>query len=603
MSRSSITLSSATWIRSARSGSSLIATMPRCARGHQAEVDGLRVAERAALGDLDRVDVADQVGDGGVRGGQLLGVALAAVPPADRQVVAELGGAAAGRRGDRVVAGARRSRSPRSPASTRRAGRSSARSSRVLPWPRSPSRTTSWPAIRARSSWGSTVDSKPTMPGHGSRPARRAASRLSRISSLTPRRTVAGGAQRAEGAGEVCGGWRRDTGVGGHARHATPRRRARPSDRRRAGRRTQQRVAPGSAVAPAALHAGDPFRPHRGPARAPVRARRVQYVGGDGRAARDGRATSASPPSTAAWTISGYTVALAVATATHGRLADMLGIRLPLCLGVATMGVGAVAAALAPSFPVLMVARVLQGVGRRRGPGARDGPDQPPGERRDAQAAALGRIAGVAATLSALGPARGRGVGGRRRLAVGAWRCRSSGTLALPLLWRAAPAGGQRRAHRPAWARCSSAMAATGSGAAHPVAVGRGCVTAAVGGALLVLGVPAVGRPRPGPPGRVPAPRDHHQRHGAAQRLRHRRGAGELVRPLGGSAVPADRRGVALGVATLVFLVGASVGAALVGGLAEVVGVPVAFCLLVVLPVAGLVTLLLGGRADPAPAT
>ena len=39
-----------------------------------------------------------------------------------------------------------------------------------------------------------------------------------------------------------------------------------------------------------------------------------------------------------------------------------------------------------------------------------------------------------------------------------------------------------------------------------------------------------------------------------------------------GAAVPADRRGVALGVATLVFLVGASVGAALVGGLAEVVG-------------------------------
>ena len=52
---------------------------------HQAVVDGLRVAERAALGDLDRVDVADQVGDRGVRGGQLLGVALVAVAPGDRQ--------------------------------------------------------------------------------------------------------------------------------------------------------------------------------------------------------------------------------------------------------------------------------------------------------------------------------------------------------------------------------------------------------------------------------------------------------------------------------------------------------------------------------------
>jgi predicted MFS family arabinose efflux permease len=70
--------------------------------------------------------------------------------------------------------------------------------------------------------------------------------------------------------------------------------------------------------------------------------------------------------STAAWAISGYTVALAVATATHGRLGHMLGIRLPLCLGVATMGIGAVAAALAPSFPVLMGARVLQASAPRR---------------------------------------------------------------------------------------------------------------------------------------------------------------------------------------------------------------------------------------------
>ena len=54
----------------------------------QAVGDGLRIAEAAALGHLDRVDVADQVGDAGVGGGQLLGVALAAVPPRDGQVVA-----------------------------------------------------------------------------------------------------------------------------------------------------------------------------------------------------------------------------------------------------------------------------------------------------------------------------------------------------------------------------------------------------------------------------------------------------------------------------------------------------------------------------------
>ena len=65
----------------------------------QPEVDGLRVAERAALGDLHRVDVADQVGDAGVRRGELLGVPLVAVPPRDRQVVAELGRAPAATRG------------------------------------------------------------------------------------------------------------------------------------------------------------------------------------------------------------------------------------------------------------------------------------------------------------------------------------------------------------------------------------------------------------------------------------------------------------------------------------------------------------------------
>src|SRR5688572_23968356 len=67
--------------------------------------------------------------------------------------------------------------------------------------------------------------------------------------------------------------------------------------------------------------------------------------------------------STAAWMVSGYTVALAVATPIHGRLADMVGIRVPLCLGVAGLGLGAAVGALAPTFEVLIVARVVQGIG------------------------------------------------------------------------------------------------------------------------------------------------------------------------------------------------------------------------------------------------
>ena len=53
----------------------------------QAVVDGRLVREIAALGDLDGVDLADQVGDGDVRGGQLLAVATVTREPFDRRLV------------------------------------------------------------------------------------------------------------------------------------------------------------------------------------------------------------------------------------------------------------------------------------------------------------------------------------------------------------------------------------------------------------------------------------------------------------------------------------------------------------------------------------
>ena len=59
--------------------------------GHQAVVQGELVGEVATLGHLDRVDLADQVGDRGVGGGQLLAVAPTAVHPLDRRVVPVLG--------------------------------------------------------------------------------------------------------------------------------------------------------------------------------------------------------------------------------------------------------------------------------------------------------------------------------------------------------------------------------------------------------------------------------------------------------------------------------------------------------------------------------
>jgi MFS family permease len=55
-----------------------------------------------------------------------------------------------------------------------------------------------------------------------------------------------------------------------------------------------------------------------------------------------------------------------------------------------------------------------------------------------------------------------------------------------------------------------------------------------------------------------------------------------------GDAVAADVRGVALGVATLVFLVGGGLGSAVIGGLAGTLGMDGALLLLAVLPVLGL---------------
>ena len=54
---------------------------------------------------------------------------------------------------------------------------------------------------------------------------------------------------------------------------------------------------------------------------------------------------------------------LAVATAVYGRISDLVGLRLPLLVGVILMAVGALAGALAPNFGVLLGARILQGAG------------------------------------------------------------------------------------------------------------------------------------------------------------------------------------------------------------------------------------------------
>ena len=70
--------------------------------GHQAEVNGQLVAQVASLGDLDRVDLPDEVGDGDVGRRELFRVPVLARQPLDRRAVAALGEDRAAFGGDRA---------------------------------------------------------------------------------------------------------------------------------------------------------------------------------------------------------------------------------------------------------------------------------------------------------------------------------------------------------------------------------------------------------------------------------------------------------------------------------------------------------------------
>lgn len=63
------------------------------------------------------------------------------------------------------------------------------------------------------------------------------------------------------------------------------------------------------------------------------------------------------------WVISGYMLAQAVCTPIYGRLADIYGRKPMLATGMAIFLLGSVLAAVATTMPMLIVARVVQGVG------------------------------------------------------------------------------------------------------------------------------------------------------------------------------------------------------------------------------------------------
>lgn len=64
-----------------------------------------------------------------------------------------------------------------------------------------------------------------------------------------------------------------------------------------------------------------------------------------------------------AWTVSGYLVAVAVATPIYGKLGDLFGRRLMLLSSIAIFALASVACALATTMPLLIAGRIVQGLG------------------------------------------------------------------------------------------------------------------------------------------------------------------------------------------------------------------------------------------------
>ncbi len=189
----------------------------------------------------------------------------------------------------------------------------------------------------------------------------------------------------------------------------------------------------------------------------------------------------------ATWTISLYALMLAVTTALYGRISDLVGVRLPLLVGVVLMTTGALVAALAPSFSVLLIARLFQGAGAAAVPtlGVAVLNGRYAGEVRGL---ALGRLAGAAAAVSCLGPL----AGGAVEAAFG-WRAVMAlpvlGLAVIPWVWHALTGEGTG-AHLDLLG--AALVAVTAGGVVLVIqSPSTGLVVAAVGVVFMVLGTPA----------------------------------------------------------------------------------------------------------------
>jgi DHA2 family metal-tetracycline-proton antiporter-like MFS transporter len=128
------------------------------------------------------------------------------------------------------------------------------------------------------------------------------------------------------------------------------------------------------------------------------------------------------------WIVTGYALAYAVGVPLYGRISDLFGVRRVFSVGLPGFAVGGLVCALAPSLAVLVLGRLVQGIGGAAVPAlalVAVAKVLPPGKR----GGALGLVASSVGVGAAVGPIAGGAVG-----QLLGWRALFVGTLVLMLL-------------------------------------------------------------------------------------------------------------------------------------------------------------------------
>lgn len=188
------------------------------------------------------------------------------------------------------------------------------------------------------------------------------------------------------------------------------------------------------------------------------------------------------------WVISGFSLAYGVTMAAYGRIADLVGLRLPLTVGTIIMSVGALIAALASNFGILMVGRVLQGLGGAAVPVLGVAVVTSFNDHK-LKTKGLALVTGLSSAGAGIGPLVGGLLEyvGTWRLSIGITACNA---ILLMLIWKQVP-------HKKSAAKFDLVGALLFTGVAAGLvaiiqSVSTGMTVRIIGAALLIVTLPAL---------------------------------------------------------------------------------------------------------------